>query len=72
MPTPNLFGRIGRWADVKARMKEAQANGATVTRDKDAATVIAEWNGETLFRALGKGDGVWLVLYNPNFYPKNP
>ena len=65
-----FFARLGHWKDVKARMVEAQTNGASATHDRTAQTVVVSWNGDTLFRALAKGDGVWLVLYNPQYYPR--
>lgn len=64
------FGRLGHWADVKTKIEEARLNGATIKHDATAGTVEAGFQGDTLFKALDKGGGAWLVMYNPEYYPR--
>ena len=67
-PTPS-FGRLGRWPVVRSLMKDCRAAGATVTHDVSAGIVVANrHDGEFIFRALNKGGGVWLVIYNRKFF----
>jgi hypothetical protein len=64
------FARLGRWPDVQKQMTAARAAGAQVTHDRDAGAVVADLTGEgdVIFRALLKGDGVWLVIYTRKFF----
>jgi hypothetical protein len=64
-----MFGRLGRIADVNNQVRIAQSAGGIITRDADAETVEAVMPPKAImFRALCKGDGVWLIMYNDYFY----
>ncbi len=65
----NMFGRLGRYADVKRQIKLAEDVGGSVVEDKEAGTVEAIMPpAAVMFRAIEKGEGVWLVMYNDYFY----
>lgn len=66
-----MFGRIGTRFILNQQMHAAAVAGAILTEDKSAGTVEAKSpGGKTVFQALDKGDGVWLILYSEAFYPK--
>lgn len=65
----NLYGRLGNKSILESKVKEARDNGATVVRDNSAGTVEATFEGATLFKAMSKGGGIWLIMYNKEFYP---
>jgi len=68
----NFFARIGTTAIVNQKAKEVIANGGTVTRDKSAGTVVANFGSDVIFKAIRKGHGQpWIVMYSPRYYPKN-
>lgn len=63
------FGRLGRWEVVRDLKKACHAIGATITHDASAGTVVAQrLDGEIIFRALNKGQGIWIVTYNRKFF----
>ena len=66
----SAYGRIGQRVDLDARIAEAQKAGATITEDEDDETVVAVLEGDELFRAIHKGGGAWIIIYNQQFYPK--
>lgn len=69
-----MFTRIGDRKTLDAQILNAQAAGAIIDEDTDAATVIATApppDGRTIFRAVETGDGVWLVSYSRDFYSEN-
>ena len=74
----DLFGRLGKRADVdrnlsQARqLREEQSYDLEIAEDAHAETAeIRTESGKVIvFRALHKGGGIWLCLYNKTFYPK--
>ena len=77
-----VFGRLGRIEDVERATENLQAaapalavaypgSEVTVDRDDDAETVVGYVGEQAAFRALHKGDGVWLVIYSKEFYQKD-
>ncbi len=38
-------------------------NGCTVKWDTEALTVVAKHQGKDILRAIGKGDGWWIVIW---------
>ena len=77
MKNGNLYGRLGKRSDVDRNLTMARqlveaGFDLEITEDADAATAeIRTDSGKVIvFRALHKGAGVWLCLYNKTFYPK--
>jgi hypothetical protein len=64
------YARVGRTSDLDAKIAEARSAGATITKDPSARTVVATLDGQELFRAMGKGGGMWVILYSEKFYPR--
>ena len=66
----NVFGRIGKLEVLNQQIREVRKMGGKIIRDRAAGTVRAEMGGEMAFRALDKGQGIWLIIYNGEFYAK--
>jgi len=67
------YGRLGRLADVEKKINECKKVGYDVkinSYGRSIDTVIVKDEGESVFRAIHKGDGVYIVIYNPDYYPK--
>jgi len=72
MKDSKLFGRIGKRDDVVRASREVKKAGGVVTENRDAQTTVATnpLDGATIFKALHKGNGIWLIMYSTDYYPK--
>tara|TARA_R110002020_G_scaffold265840_2_gene480648 strand:+ start:1860 stop:2093 length:234 start_codon:yes stop_codon:yes gene_type:complete len=69
-----LYGRLGDMTVLEEKISECENHGLQVEiglgPSKETDTVVIEDEGETVIRAIHKGDGVYIVMYNPEYYPK--
>ena len=66
----NPYGRLATPKILKAMMKDAKDNGGRGKINKQAGTVKMMLGDDILFSALQKDANTWLIMYNPEFYPK--
>ena len=72
-PPKGGYGRIGDKAVLDEKISECEGHDfqiATTTGGNDIDTVIIEDDGEQVIRALHTGSGDYIIMYNPEYYPK--
>jgi len=69
-----LYGRLGNMDALAEKISECEEVGLQIEiglgPDKETDTVVIEDEGETVIRAIHKGEGVYIIMYNPEYYPK--
>lgn len=69
MNTLRLFGRLVSRSTIDTMICDALLHlRALVAEDDDAETVIVTHGAQVVFKALHKGDGIWLALFNPAYF----
>ena len=69
---PRLYGRLGFTKTLEEKIEQCREVGMVdIKRDDDAGTAsVNDLDGTTVIRALDKGGGTWIIMYNPAYYPK--
>jgi hypothetical protein len=79
-PPKGLYGRLGDKTVLDEKISECERQhwgnhgpfqiDIELGPDGETDTVVIEDGGETVIRAIHKGQGVYLIMYNPEYYPK--
>ena len=69
---PRLYGRLGFTSTLNEKIEQCREAGMVdIQRDNDAGTAsVNDTDGTKVIRALAKGQGIWIIMYNPKYYPK--
>ena len=69
---PRLYERRGFASTLEEKIEECRKAGMVdIKRDDEAGTAsVNDLDGTKVIRALAKGTGIWLIMYNPKYFPK--